>query len=375
MNKYPLAKPNIGQKEKTAVLKVLDSGSLSLGPVYQKFEKAFAKALGIKYACAVSSGTAGLHLALIAAGIKAGDEVITTPFSFVASANAILYVGAKPVFVDIDPLTYNLDASKIEEKINKKTKAILVVHIFGQPAEMKPILAIARINKLLIIEDACESLMASYRGKLAGTFGQSAVFAFYPNKQITTGEGGMIVTSSKNIYELCCSLRNQGRKQGSKWLDHDCLGYNYRLDEMSAALGLAQLEKISYLISKRREIASWYNQAIKPYNEIMQEPEIARGNTHSWFVYVIKIKNKKINRNQVMEKLETAGIFTKPYLPSIHLLGFYRKLFNYKPGDFPRSEEISRSSLALPFYIGLTKKDCFYIIKKIADIINENRKK
>lgn len=375
MNKYPLARPYIGAKEKTEVLKVLDSGSLSLGPVYQKFEKAFAKALGIKYACAVSSGTAGLHLALIAAGIKAGDEVITTPFSFVASANAILYVGAKPVFVDIDPLTYNLDPSKIEKKINKKTRAILVVHIFGQAADMESILRIAKTYNLLIIEDACESLMATYKGKKVGAFGQAAVFAFYPNKQMTTGEGGMIITNNKKVYELCSSLRNQGRKQGDKWLNHSYLGYNYRLDEMSAALGLTQLKKISYLIRKRQEITSWYSQAIKPYSEIIQAPRIGQERSHTWFVYVIKFKNKKIDRDEVITKLEKTGIFTKPYLPSIHLFSFYKKLFNYKKGDFPIAEEISRSSLALPLYIGLKKKDCFYIVKKLADIINGNSAK
>lgn len=369
MKTYPLAKPYIAKKEEKYVLEVLRSRNLSLGPKYKEFEKKFAKKIGTKYACAVSSGTAGLHLALITAGIGRNDEVITTPFSFAASANCILYVGAKPVFVDIDPLTYNIDPQKIEEKITSKTKAILVVHIFGQSADMTPILKMAKKYNLKIIEDACESVCAKYKSRNTGTFGESAVFAFYPNKQMTTGEGGIIVTDNKKIYELCCSLRNQGRTKNMQWLDHKYLGYNYRMDEMSAAVGLAQLEKLDFMIKQRQKIAKLYNKYLLKYNNLIQVPQTAKHNTHTWFVYVVKIRNKKINRDKIIKKLEQQGISTKPYLPSIHLFSFYKKQFGYKKGDFPISEDISNNSLALPFYIGLKEDDIKYITKQLRLLI------
>jgi perosamine synthetase len=370
MNKnFPIAKPFIGKTEKKYILETLASGYLSLGPKHIEFEKLFSKTIGTKYACAVSSGTAGLHLSMIAADIKPGDEVITSPFSFIASANSILYVGAKPVFVDIDPVTYNIDPKKIESKITKKTKAILVVHIFGQTADMSAIVKIAKKYKLKIIEDACESILASHKDKKAGTFGKSAVFAFYPNKQMTTGEGGMIVTNNLKIYKLCSSLRNQGRAENMQWLDHKYLGYNYRMDEMSAAIGLAQLEKLDFMIQKRIQIAEWYNQAFAGHNRDIQIPAIGKNNNHTWFVYVIKIK-KKTDRNEIIKKLNKIGISTKPYLPSIHLFDFYQKKYHYKKGDFPISEELSDNSLALPFYIGLKRKDVYYISEKIINTIN-----
>lgn len=365
LKKYSIAKPFIGKEEKQYVLEVLRSGILSIGPKVKEFEEKFSKKIGTKYACAVSSGTAGLHLAMIAADIGVGDEVITAPFSFVSSANCILYVGAKPIFVDINPLTYNMDVQKIEAKITRKTKAILVVHIFGQPADMTPILKIARKHNLKIIEDACESICATYKGKKVGTFGESAVFAFYPNKQMTTAEGGMIVTNNKKIYELCCSLRNQGRAKNMQWLDYERLGYNYRMDEMSAALGLVQLEKLDFVIRERRKIAKLYNRYLSEYSDLIQAPQTAKDNTHTWFVYVIKFKNKKINRDKIIDKLKKQGIHTRPYLPSIHLFGFYKKQFGYKKGDFPVSEDISNNSLALPFYIGLKESDIKYITKQL----------
>jgi len=270
MQKYPTAKPYIGDRERKFVLEVLNSGVLSLGPKYKEFEEKFSKRIGTKYACAVSSGTAGLHLAFLAAGIKKGDEVITSPFSFVASANAILYVGARPVFIDIESDTFNINPELVERTITSRTKAILVVHIFGQSCDIDPIIKIAKKYKLKIIEDACESVCAKYKGKNVGTFGESAVFAFYPNKQMTTGEGGMIVTSNKKIYDYCCSLRNQGRAKNMQWLDHKYLGYNYRMDEMSAAVGLAQLEKLDFMIRERRKIANWYDKYLKPYEKIIR---------------------------------------------------------------------------------------------------------
>lgn len=372
--KYPIAKPYINQREKQLVLEVLKSGNLSLGPKYKEFEQNFAKKIGTKYACSVSSGTAGLHLAMIAAGIKEGDEVITSPFSFIASSNAILYVGAKPVFVDVDPVTYNMSVSKIESKITKKTKAILVVHIFGQATDMEPILKIAKKYKLKIIEDACESILAKYKGRDVGTFGESAVFAFYPNKQMTTGEGGMIVTNNKKVYEICCSLKNQGRLPNMQWLDHKYLGYNYRMDEMSAALGIAQLEKLDFMIKQRQQICTTYNKYFSKYSDLVQIPQVGKDNIHTWFVYVLLIKNKKIKRDNVIKDLYDIGVATKPYLPSIHLFDFYRKKFKYKRGDFPISESISDSAIALPLYIGLKEKDIKDISSKVIDVIKKHDK-
>ncbi|MBI2670099.1 MAG: DegT/DnrJ/EryC1/StrS family aminotransferase [Candidatus Yanofskybacteria bacterium] len=371
MSKYQLAKPYITKSEERTVLEVLRSGNLSLGPKYKEFEMLFARKIGTKYACAVSSGTAGLHLAMIAAGIGPGDEVITTPFSFIASANCILYVGAKPVFVDIDPVTYNMEPAEIEKRLTKRTKAILVVHIFGQAVDMDPIIKIAKKHKLKIIEDACESICAEYKGKKVGTFGESAVFAFYPNKQITTAEGGMVVTNNRKIYELCASLRNQGRAENMQWLDHQYLGYNYRMDEMSAALGTAQLQKLDFMIKHRQALAGWYSKHLETFSGLVEAPKIAEGNNPTWFVYVIKIKNKKTDRNRVIEDLQKIGISTKPYLPSIHLFSFYKDKFGFKEGDFPVSEAVSQSSLALPFYIGLKEKDIKYISHTLANVLKK----
>jgi len=355
-------------KEEKYVLEVLRSGVLSIGSKVEAFEKKFANFVGTKYACAVSSGTAGLHLVMIGAGIGPGDEVITSPFSFVASANSILYMGAKPVFADIDPVTYNMDPVKIEKKITKKTKAILVVHIFGQAADMVPIMKLAKKYNLKIIEDACESLGATHKGKKVGTFGESSVFAFYPNKQITTGEGGMIVTNDKKLDKLFRSLRNQGRSENMQWLDHERLGYNYRMDELSAAVGLAQIENIDFLLRERKRVAEFYNKFLSPYQDLLQVPEIADFNTHTWFVYVVLLKNK--NRDEIIRQLANKGVATKPYLPSIHLFSFYKELFGYKEGDFPVSENVSNRGLALPFYIGLKESDIKYICEKLVKILS-----
>lgn len=371
MKNYSIAKPFITKDDKDAVLEVLNTSYLSLGPKISEFEKKFAKKIGTKYACAVSSGTAGLHLAMLACNIGVGDEVITSPFSFVASANCILYVGARPIFVDIDPITYNMNPEKIEARITKKTKAILVVHIFGQPCDMNPILRLAKKYKLQIIEDACESICATHMGRQVGTFGQIGVFAFYPNKQMTTGEGGMIVTNNREIYEICDSLRNQGRTENDQWLDHKYLGYNYRLDEMSAALGISQLKKIDFMIRERRKIAGWYDNFLKSHADIVQVPNTIPGNSHTWFVYVIKLMNKNANRDQLIRNLKKVGINTKPYLPSIHLFEFYRRLFGYKKGDFPVSEEMSLYSLALPIYLGLKESDCKLISNKLLSEVDK----
>ena len=368
--RYPLARPNISKREETNVLKVLRSGTLSIGPYTEEFEKKFAKVVGTKYAVAISSGTAGLHVALVAADIGHGDEVITPPFSFIASSNSILYTGAKPVFVDVDPLTYNIDPALIEKAITKKTKAIMPVHIFGQPCDMDAIMKIANKHKLIVIEDACESLKATYKGKQAGTFGLSDVFAFYANKQMTTGEGGMLVTNNRRMYEVAKSLRNQGRAPNMQWLDHDRLGFNYRIDEMSAALGVAQIAQLSKSIRERQKIALWYKKHLAPYKEWITTPVVAKTNKHTYFVYVVQIHKRDVKRDDVIKRLAQRGIGSKPYLPSIHLFLFYKKLLGTKKGDFPISESISEKTLALPIYVGLTEKDVQSIVHTLIKAIS-----
>lgn len=364
--KYPLARPYIDNADKKAVLRVLESGYLSGGSKYLEFEKKMANYLGVKYACSVSSGTAGLHLAVKALEIGRGDEVITTPFSFVASSNCLLYERAKPVFVDIEDVTYNINPQKIEAAIGKKTKAILPVHIFGQSCEMDKIVQIAKKYGLHIIEDACESLGSKYMGKKTGTFGEIGVFAFYPNKQMTTGEGGMIATNSKTIYEICSSLRNQGRSINDQWLRHERLGYNYRMNEMSAALGISQLKKLDWMIKKRQQIVAWYNSELADTEGIIV-PKIGSFRTHTWFLYVIRLT--KTLRNDIIRNLAKAGIASKNYMPTIHLQPFMRKLFGYRVGDFPISEMVASQSLALPFYIQMNKSDVKKICNEIKKIV------
>lgn len=292
--------------------------------------------------------------------------MITTPISFVASSNCLLYEGVRPVFVDIEDETFNTDPQKIEQAITPRTKGILIVHIFGQTANMAPIVRIARRHRLLLIEDACESICAAYKGKLAGTFGDIATFAFYPNKQMTTGEGGMIVTNSKKLHTLCVQLRNQGRKLSDSWLIHTRLGYNYRLDEMSAALGISQLTKLSWMLGERAKVASYYQKYLQAIPNLIL-PQIGAGRTHTWFVFVIRVLGNK--RNILMQELLRKGIQTRPYLPSIHLQPYLRKQFGYKRGDYPISERIASQTLALPLYIGLTEQDISHICQEIREIL------
>lgn len=371
--KIQIARPYIDEADKKGVMEVLESGWLSLGPKYKEFEKNMASYTGVKYACSVSSGTAGLHLAVIALGLKEGDEVITTPFSFVASSNCLLYEKVKPVFVDIEEETFNLDPDKIEVAITKKTKAILVVHIFGQSARMDKIMKIAKKYKLKVIEDSCESLGARFQDRMTGTFGDIGVYSFYPNKQMTTGEGAVIVTDSKKLYELCDSLRNQGRglresKKGKDWdwLMSERMGYNYRMDEMSAGLGVTQLKKIDWMIEERRKIVDLYKKYLGDIENILI-PTIGEERTHTWFVYVIRVLNNK--RDKLMSDLSSSGIQVRPYLPAIHLQSFMKKMFGFKKGDFPVTERISSQTLALPFYIGLVDTDIKYIANKVKKMI------
>ena len=359
----PLARPHIDNNDIKQVVEVMKSGMLSLGPKVLEFEEKFAKLLGVKYAVAVNSGTSGLHLCIRALGIKDGDEVITSPFSFIASANCALFEGAKPVFVDVEEDTFNMDVSQIEKKITGKTKAIIPVHIFGQACDMETIMQIAKKHKLNVIEDACESIEAKRNNKKVGTFGDAAVFAFYPNKQMTTGEGGMIVTNDEKIAKLCRSMRNQGRGESMQWLTHDRLGYNYRLSDLQAALGVSQLDKLPFLLSERKRVAELYLSGLTTIPEV-KLPRISPGNIHTWFVFPIQVPINK--RDKLIEYLKKNKIQSKAYFdPSIHLQEFYKKEFGYKEGDFPVAEKLSKKTLILPLYPGLSGDDVFFICKVI----------
>jgi len=362
-NKILLGPPYITEDEINAVSKVIKSGQLSLGKETEKFEQEMADYVGAKYAVAVSSGTTGLHLAVIASGIKENDEVITSPFSFVASTNCFLYEKAKPVFADIDEETLNIDVNKIEEKITKKTKAILGVDIFGYPAEWDEIIKIAKKNDLKIIEDAAEALGGKYKGKKLGSLDHPTIFAFYPNKQMTTGEGGIITTNDKKQYQLLKGLANQGRGADMQWLKHEYLGYNYRMTEMSAALGRMQLKKLEQMLVSRNKAAKWYSQRLKNIDVINLMKVNDRNHQRSWFVYVIRL-NKKFDRDKIIEKLKKENIPSKAYLPSIHLQPYMKK-YGFKKGDFPVSEIVSASSLSLPFYTGMKEETIDLICDKL----------
>lgn len=364
----PLSRPDVGECEKNAVMAVLSSNWLSMGPAVEEFEKAMAKQVGVKYAVAVNSGTSALHLVVQGLGLREGDQVITTPFSFVASANCLLFEKAIPVFVDIDPNTLNIDCSLIKQKINSRTRAILPVHVFGHPADMDKISSIALDNKLYVIEDACEALGARYHGKEAGSESDAGVFAFYPNKQITTGEGGIIVTNQRELAEFCISARNQGRDPGGGWYEHCRLGYNYRMDEMSAALGCAQLYRLAEILSKRERVARYYTEKLKDVKGV-QVPLVEPGIDMSWFVYVVRL-DRGIERDMVLQELNRRGIGCRAYFQPIHLQPFYREKFGYKPGDFPITEDISARTLALPFYNNLTEQEIDHIVKALLEIIN-----
>ncbi len=347
----PMARPDIGAREEALVLEVLRSGNLSLGPMGPRFEEAFASYVGTPHAAAVSSGTAGLHLAVRLAGVGPGDEVITSPFSFVASANCALYEGARPVFADIDPVTLNIDPAAVEAAITPRTRAIVAVHIFGLPCAIEQINAIAARHGLAVIEDAAEAIGARRRGDLVGTHGNPAVFAFYPNKQMTTGEGGMVTSHVADFDAGIRSLRNQGRADSGQWLEHDRLGWNYRLDDLSAAVGLGQVERLDEILAARAAVAERYDRLLGGLAGVTT-PCIVDGDTRSWFVYTV-VLDDGIDRNRVIALLTDEGISSKPYLPSVHLQPLYRDL-GHREGEAPVCESVSRRSLALPFFAGMS---------------------
>ncbi|MDD5145725.1 MAG: DegT/DnrJ/EryC1/StrS family aminotransferase [Candidatus Pacebacteria bacterium] len=375
MKNIPLSSPDITKKEVELINQVLSTPFLSIGPKIKEFEKKIANFVGTKYAIAINSGTSGLHLCVRSLDIKDGDEVITTPFSFIASSNCILFERAKPVFVDIDENTLCIDPNKIEEKITKKTKAILPVHIFGHSCEMEKIMEIAKRYNLAVLEDACEALGGEYKGRKVGTFGNAAVFAFYPNKQITTGEGGVIVTDDERIAKLCQSMRNQGRDEGDSWLSHSRLGYNYRMTEISAALGITQLSRIEEILEKRQKVAENYNKKLEKIDGV-KIPYVSPEVKISWFVYVIRLDGRFSleDKNAILQKLTQKGINCGNYFPSIHLEPFYVKMFGYKNGDFPITERVSNSTIALPFYNNLTEKQIDYVCDNLNSAIRELKK-
>jgi len=359
----PLSRPDITEREKQAVLAVLDSNFLSLGPKLKEFEEKMATYAGTEYAIACNSGTSGLHMIISGLGIKDGDEVITTPFSFISSSNCMLFERAKPVFVDIDEKTYNMDTAQIEAKITKKTKAILPVHIFGQPANMHVVRQIARKHGLYIIEDSCEAIGAEWNGQKAGSMSDAGVFAFYPNKQMTTGEGGIVVTNNEALAKLCYSLRNQGRGIDTQWLNHVRLGYNYRMNDISAALGIVQLERIDEIIAARQRAADFYMKKLQTIEGVIL-PTVDERVKMSWFVFVIRFE-PWIDRNIVMETLLNRGIGCRPYFTEIHLQPFYREMFGYKEGDFPVTERVASGTLAIPFFNNITEDQIDIVVDEI----------
>ncbi len=398
MSVIPLSQPDITEKEIAAVVEVLRSGRLSIGAKQSRFEEMLADRSGRRQGVAVSSGTCGLHLIMLALGIGPGDEVITTPFSFIASSNCILYVGAKPVFVDIDPVSLNMDPDKVEAAITPKTKAILAVDVFGNPMHMDRYEQIARKHEIPLIEDCCEGLGGSYKGRAVGSFGRVGIFGFYPNKQITTGEGGCIVTDDDHLAELCRSMRNQGRSmltttsdgsgktnaevaltRAGSWLQHERLGFNYRLSEIAAALGIAQLERLDEMLVMRREVAEEYVGRLMDCEDLIlpnppdNNPQAFK--TMSWFVFVVRLNDRygHIERDRIIQGLHRHEVGAANYFPCIHLQPFYREKFGYKKGDYPIAESVSNRTIALPFYNRLDRTSIELVVQTLKVMIQREQ--
>jgi perosamine synthetase len=390
----PMSSPDLNEPERQAVKAVLDTPNLSMGQEILAFEQSFKDFTGLGHAIGVNSGTAGLHLCVRAAGIgvtegSAGDLVITTPFSFVASTNVLLYEQAVPVFVDVDPLTGNIDPDLARQAAadlieggararrwlprfgsdgHSRLKAILPVDVFGQPADMDPILAVANRYGLNVIVDSCEALGAEYRGRQAGTLGDYGVFAFYPNKQITTGEGGMIVTDDPQAADKMRALRNQGRAPGDTWLQHTYLGYNYRLDEMSAALGRVQMQRLPKLLAERQQVADWYAERIGEIPNVEVPQIVSSTSRTSWFVYVVRFSHE-IDRDAVIRDLAARSIPARPYFAPIHLQPYLVERFGYQPGDYPVTEDLGRRGLALPFSGVMSEGQVDFVCRALQEIL------
>jgi perosamine synthetase len=355
-----LSLPWLDEREEELALEVMRSGRLSLGPSIDRFEEELAAAVGAPYAAAVSSGTAGLHLLCVVAGVRPGDEVITSPYSFVASANCAIYQGAVPVFADIDPRTLNLDPAAVEAAITPRTRAIVAVDIFGYPSELDQLQEIASKNGVSLIDDSCEALGARYKGRPLGAQGQDAVFAFYPNKQITTGEGGVVTTHSEETWRLLKSLRNQGRADGGGWLDHARLGFNYRIDDIRAAIGIGQLEKLDRILAARSAVAGRYGELLADIEGLALPCPDDADHERSWFVYVVELP-EGADREAVIASLEEHGIGTARYLPCIHLQSYLRERYGFGEGLCPVAEAKSARTLALPFHARLAADDQAYV--------------
>lgn len=388
-----MSSPDLTEAEINAVLQVLHSNHLSLGPRVQEFEARFAEYIGTRHAVAVSSGTAALHLSLIASGVGEGDLVITSPFSFVASANCMLYERATPIFVDVDPVTGNIDPTLVRAAVEDlsrgggrerrwlppslcdatsfeaRLKAILPVHAFGQPADMGPIADTAAASALIIIEDACEAVGAEYKGQRAGTFGNASCFAFYPNKQMTTAEGGMIVTNDERCASICSSLRNQGRDVFDAWLSHTRLGYNYRLNDLACALGIVQLSRLDEMLAKRAKVAAWYGERLQGMDRVHSPSTVVTTSRMSWFVYVVRFDSMD-ERAMTMKALANRGIASRPYFTPIHLQPFYVEKFGYRRGDFPITEALGDTSLALPFSSVMTEDQVDGVCQELATVLS-----
>lgn len=353
-----LSSPDITQREIDAVVGVLETQWLSLGPKVREFEEAFEKRLGVKHAISCNSGTSGLHMIWHSLGIGSGDEVITTPFSFIASSNSPMFDGAKPVFVDIDPVTWQIDVDLIESAITPETKAVLPVDVFGATPDMDRVIEIAAKYKWRVVEDSCEALGTLYKGRPAGTLGEAGIFGFYPNKQITTGEGGMVVTNDDKIAAACRSIRNQGRDPDAGWLAHARLGFNYRLCDINCALGAIQMERLDEILAKRSERANWYKARLSDETRITMQGE-PDGVDMSWFVMVVRLSDdySRADRDAILGKLREQQIQCSNYFQPLHLMPFYVETFGYQEGDFPITEALSARTIALPFHNGLSEND------------------
>jgi perosamine synthetase len=361
----PLSRPYLGEREEELVLEVLRSGRLSLGPVIERFEELFAARVGAPYAAAVSSGTAALHLLCHMAGLGPGDEVITSPVSFVATANCFLFEGAVPVFADVDPRTLNVDPRAVEAAITERTRAIVAVDMFGYPCELDELRALAARHGLTVIADSCEALGAEYRGAPVGSHGVSAAFAFYANKQITTGEGGMVTTHSEDEWQLVRSLRNQGRSYEARWFHHPRLGFNYRFTDLQAALGIPQLEKLDRILALRSAAAARYGELLGAVDGVELPAADDAEHRRSWFVYVVTLADG-LDRNAVSARLAEHGVEAGHYVPCVHLQPYMRERFGFAEGLCPVAEDFSGRSLALPFFTGIEPADQERVVEALA---------
>ena len=367
--KVPLSEPDVTEPEIQAVVDVLRTPELSFGPKLPAFENAIARYVGARHAVATSSGTAALHLCVRGLCLSSGDEVLTTPFSFIASANALIYEGVRPVFVDIDPVSLNIDPERLESAVTPRTRAVLAVHVFGRPSPMDAIGELARRHGLRVIEDACEAIGGEYAGRRLGTLGDAGTFAFYPNKQITTGEGGAVVTDDPDLARMFATLRNQGREPGSV-SGHAQLGYNYRLGEMPCALGLAQLGRLEAILARRAVIAQRYDERLAGLECLIRPALQVQHARLSWFVYVVRLVDEVPagKRDRIAQGLLSSGIGCGQYFSPIHLQPFYREQFGYRPGDFPVTERVAQRTLALPFFNRITDAQIDTVCDTLIDL-------